>query len=261
MIIKFKKNVSKGSRFNQIYVPRCMGNLIEAGDEVEVRLTKKSVSLHYSQGLKKLSEFKENLIKDTFSFLNNYNNVNYAFVVGSFLTEKINYNDIDVVLSTNKKNNNFESIIYNKLVENFNLKFHLLAIEENRFNHLLKICPLTKSMFSKFICNRTVKIPDEKLIDKNHLKFLLMTPQDLLEIKLNSRAFFDSLRRLITIERFLKNNNLGTEEINIEIKELVNNLLYNKIKNNEEIEEKSIGILRKMIRSKLKIINSLIENG
>lgn len=114
----------------------------------------------------------------------------------------------------------------------------MLAIEENGFNRLLKICPLTKSMFSKFICNRTIKIPGEKLIDKNHIKFLLMMPEDLLEIRLNSRAFFDSLRRLVTIERFLKNNNLDTEEINIEIRELVNNLLYNKIKNNEEMEEK-----------------------
>ncbi|MEK6949198.1 MAG: hypothetical protein AABX34_03185 [Nanoarchaeota archaeon] len=261
MVTKFKKFVSKGSRFNQIYVPKNMERLIDVGDEVEVTLIKKHAGLHYSKGLKKLSKFKENLIKDVFSFLNNIESINYIFVVGSFLTEKISYNDIDIVLVTDKISNSLNEEVYGRLIEEFNLKFHLLAIEENRFNHLLKICPLTKSMFSKFICNRTVKIPDEKLIDKNHIKFLLMMPRDLLEIRLNSRAFFDSLRRLITIERFLKNNNLDMEEINIEIKESVNNLLYNKIKNNEEIEEKSIGILRKMIKSKLKIINSLIENG
>lgn len=261
MAVKFRKFVSKGSRFNQIYVPKNMETLVEVGDEVEVSLIKKHAELHYSKGLKKVSKFKESLIKGIFSFLGNIEGISRIFIVGSFLTEKISYNDIDIVLVADKISNSLNEEIYGKLIEEFNLKFHLLAIEENRFNHLLKICPLTKSMFSKFICNRTVKIPDEKTIDKNHLKFLLMMPQDLLEITLNSRAFFDSLRRLITIERFLKNNNLYTEEINIEIKGLANNILYNKIKNNEEIEEKSIGILRKMIKSKLKIINRLIENG
>ncbi|GAF87213.1 unnamed protein product, partial [marine sediment metagenome] len=38
MIIEFKKNVSKGSRFNQIYIPRNMEDLIEVGDKVVVRL-------------------------------------------------------------------------------------------------------------------------------------------------------------------------------------------------------------------------------
>ena len=33
MTVKFKKFVSKGSRFNQIYVPKNMERLIGAGDE------------------------------------------------------------------------------------------------------------------------------------------------------------------------------------------------------------------------------------
>ena len=57
MLAKFKKNVSKGSRFNQVYIPKDMESLIEVGDEVEVRLVKKSATLHYSRNLKKLSEF------------------------------------------------------------------------------------------------------------------------------------------------------------------------------------------------------------
>jgi len=258
MITKFKKNVSKGSRFNQIYVPKNMEDLIGVGDEVEVRLVKKHAELYYSKGLKKLSEFKGNLIKDVFSFLTKTANITSVFVVGSFLTEKINYNDIDIVLIV-KRNNNFEELIYNKLIDKFNLKFHILAIGEKRFEHLLKICPLTRAMFSKFICNKPLIIAKEKLIDKKHIKFLLMMPEDLLEIKLSSRTFFDNLRRLITIERFLKNNSLDIYTINNEIKKLINNRLYNKIKNNEDID--SIDFLRKIIKTKLENINELINNG
>lgn len=88
-----------------------------------------------------------------------------------------------------------------------------------------------------------------------------MMPQDLVEIKLNSRSFFDSLRRLITIERFLKNKSLDTEEINNELKNSIKERMYIKIKNNEEIEENSVSFLRKIIKTKLEIIETSIKNG
>ena len=261
MHVKFIKNVSKGSRFNQIYVPKDMESLIEVGDEVEVRLVKKSTTLHYSKNLKKLSEFKEGLIKGIFSSLNSIDSINYIFITGSFLTEKISYNDIDIVLITNKNINNFEETIYGKLIERFNLKLHLIAIEESRFNDLIKICPLTKSMFSRFICNREIKIPEEKYVDSRHIKFLLMMPYDLLDIRLSSRSFFDSIRRLITIEKFLKNKILDIEGINEELKGLLTERIYNKIKNNENIEDNSILLLQKIIKSKLHIIEKLLERN
>mgnify|MGYP001188387154 CR=1 FL=1 len=259
MPIKFKKTVSKGSRFNQIYVPKNMENLVEVGDKVEVRLIKKHANLYYSKGLKGLSEFKENLTKDIFSFLNKIPGIGSILVVGSFLTEKINYNDIDLILITNKVNNKFEETAYTKLIEKFNLKFHVLAVEEKRFWHLLKICPLTKAMLTNFISNKPIKIPNKTSIDEKHIKFLLMMPYDLLDIKLSSRTFFDNLRRLITIERFLRNKNLNIVTINEELREIIKDRLYKKIRHNEEIEENSIKFLRKMIKTKLEIIEALIK--
>ena len=261
MLVKFKKNVSKGSRFNQVYIPKDMESLMEVGDEVEVRLVKKSTALHYSRNLKKLSEFKEGLIKGIFSSLNSIGSINYIFIAGSFLTEKVSYNDIDIVLITNKSINNFEEAIYSKLIERFNLKLHLIAIEESRFNNLIKICPLTKSMFSRFICSMEIKIPEEKYVDSRHIKFLLMMPHDLLEIKLGSRSFFDGIRRLITIENFLKNKALGIEGINDELRKSLTERIYNKIRNNEGIEDSSILSLRKIIKSKLSTIEGLLKNG
>ena len=261
MLVKFKKNVSKGGRFNQVYIPKDMESLIEVGDEVEVRLVKKSVMLHYSKNLKKLTNFKEGLIKDIFSFLNDIGGTNYIFIVGSFLTEKIGYNDIDIAIVADEKHKDFEESLYSKLIERFNLRFHLLLIEENEFNRLLKICPLTKSMLSRFICNKEIKIPEEKYVDNRHIKFLLMMPYDLLEVKLSSRSFFDSIRRLITIEKFLKNKILDIECINEELKKLLTERMYNKIKNNENIEDNSILTLRKIIKSKLSIIERLLKNG
>ena len=70
--LKFIHKVSKGSRFNQIYVPIQYSEDFEAGDFVEVRLLRKPLKIFYSQSIKKLSEFKEKLVKEIFSFLKKY---------------------------------------------------------------------------------------------------------------------------------------------------------------------------------------------
>ena len=116
-------------------------------------------------------------------------------------------------------------------------------------------------MLSNFVSNKPIKIPHETSIVEKHIKFLLMMPYDLLEIKLKSRTFYDSVRRLITIERFLKNKTLDMLKINQELKSLIQDPLHNIVKNNEEMEQNSINILRKIIKKKLGIIESLVEDG
>ena len=254
----FRKSVSKGSRFNQIYVPRNMENLIEVGDEVEVKLIKKCARLHYSNA-EKLSEFKESLLKEIFSYLDEIADTSYIFAVGSFLTEKISYNDIDIVLIAPEAIS--EKTVYDKLTDKFNLKFHIISIEEKGFERLLKICPLTRAMFSRFVSNKPLAVPMEKLVDNKHLQFLLMMPQDLLDIKLSSRAFFDNIRRLVTIERFLIDKDLDMISINKELKDMINLPLYYKIKNNDGIEDATIDFLRKIIKAKLAIILKHLKNG
>lgn len=96
----FRHRVSKGSRFNQIYIPTGMAEIFEVGDLVKIRLIMKKERVYYSENLRKLgriSEFKENIIKQIFSLLEKFKEIKQAFVVGSFLTEKADYNDIDIM--------------------------------------------------------------------------------------------------------------------------------------------------------------------
>lgn len=250
----FKKRVSRGSRFNQIYIPKYLENEVEVGDEVEVKLIKKYKELYYSKGLKKLSHFKENLIKDVFSFLGRFDEILDAFIVGSFLFRKVDYRDIDIVVVTSGQKKGFDEVVYDRLINRFNLRFHVISIEKERFEYLLKVCPLTRSMFSSYVSNKKVSLDRKKIIDKKHLMFLLMMPEDLLEIRLNNRVFFDNLRRLITIERFLDGNELGLGGINKELRTLIGDRLYERMKNNEEIDENQIKGIRDIIRAKLKKI-------
>ena len=245
--------VSKGSRFNQIYVPREMELIFEVGDLVEVKLLKKSVSLFLMGGVK-LSEFKENLIKEVFSFLGRFKEIKQVFFFGSFLTKKIEYNDIDLLIVA--ENKRFDEIVYKEIIDKFNLKFHIISISEEKFLELSEICPLTRSMLSQSVSNKKFKIP-EKRIDKKHIEFLLMMPEDLIKIKTNSRVFYDSVRRLMVIERFLehKEESQGAVE-----KEMIKSLgkTFDKMKNDEEVSDKEAEDIRKIIKNKLSKIRKRI---
>jgi len=259
--MKFVHKVSKGTRFNQIYIPKEMERVFEVGDLVEIKLIEKKSKLYYSKNLKKLGEFKERLIQEIFNSLKKFNEIKQIFVVGSFLT-KIDYNDIDLILVLKDKaltNKNFKDKLNNILISKLQFRFHLLLIPENKFFELEKICPLTRNMLFYFVSDKPFEISKETILDKNHIKFLLMMPEDLLEIKSNSRVFYDNLRRIITIEMFLENKTYNLDVIESELKKLFGEALFNYLRNNEPIDDKIITNLREIIKSKLKKIKSKLE--
>lgn len=249
-IMRFITKISKGSNFNQIYIPKDKSYEFPAGKMVEVKLLE--IPLVFSHFLN-ISEFKEKLIKDIFAFLDNFD-IKQKIVCGSFLMRKIDYRDIDVLLIVEKRNEKKENQIYEKLIEKFNLNFHVIFIEEKMFERLKEICPLTRSMLYRSVSDKQVILPKRK-IDKKHLQFLLMMPEDLLKIKTNSRIFYDNIRRLIAIEFFLANKEENPEKIEKETGKIFDN-----IKNNEQISEKDMNILREIIKRKLKGIIEVIEN-
>ena len=253
---KFIHKISKGSRFNQIYIPKEMNSVFEIGDIVEIKLLSKKESFYYSKNLKKLSNYKENFVKEIFSSLAGFSDIRQVFIVGSFLTNKIDYNDLDVLLITDK---NIETKIYNLLIEKFNIKFHVITIPAHRFEYLIYSCPLTRSMLSYFVSNKEFNLPEEIKIDKNHIRYLLMTPEDLLKVNPGSRAYYDSIRRLITIENFLENKPIDILEISSHLTKIIGETLFFLIKSNEIIEKEQIEFLRKIIKEKLSTIKNKLK--
>ena len=252
MEIKFVHNVSKGSRFNQIYVPKEMKGEFEVGDLVEVRLLKKKAEIFF-YNTQEINNFKKSLIKKIFSSLPG--KIEQAFISGSFLSQ-LEYNDIDLIIISEF---DLEKEIYCFLKKEFGLKFHLLIIPKERFSNLIKICPLTRSMLYHNVSNKKFNLP-ERQIDFNHIKFLLMMPEDLLEIKTGSRVFYDSLRRLIAIEYFLRDKDEDVIKINADAEALIGKDILVSIKNNEEINDRILSNLREIIKFKLKGIRLKLKN-
>lgn len=256
---KFTHRISKGSRFNQIYIPKEFNSSFEVGDLVEIKLLEKKTSLYYSKNLEILSNFKEKLVKDIFFILSEFEGIKQIFVVGSFLTNKIDYNDIDVLIISDK---NLENKIYNELTENFNLKFHIILIPVKRLDYLERSCPLTRSMLYYFVSNKDFNLPLDIEIDKKHIQFLLMMPEDLLKLNMgsNSRVFYDNLRRLISIEKFLEKKDIDPIKLDKEVSDLIGSDIFILIKNNEKLDEKILLKLKHVISLKLNIIRRLLKH-
>ncbi|MBI2449560.1 nucleotidyltransferase domain-containing protein [Candidatus Pacearchaeota archaeon] len=258
--LKFIHRVSKGSRFNQIYVPKRIESDFEVGDMVEVRLLKKKIELYSSPNLPRISKFKEKLIRDIFSFLSGYGEIRQIFIFGSFLTKHIDYNDIDILILIEKDNQKFEKKIYNELIEEFNLKFHVICIEKDKLRELLKISPLIRNIIYFSISNKKIEDLPEIEINKNSIKFILMFPEDVLDIDVNSRMLYDALKRVFLIYNFIKKLDISSYEIDKKMINLIGMDLYESIRRDAIITKEKKEIIKNIIKKKIKFINNLLKN-
>lgn len=257
--IKFVHRISKGSKYNQIYVPLKMSGKFEVGDMVEVKLLKIKNKRFYSKKTKKLSEFKEKIISEIFSILSKNKKIEQIIVFGSFLTKNVDYNDVDVLILGEEE---IEYQVYNDLIGKINMKFHVICLKKEAFERVLKTCPLIRSMMHHFVSSKKLDVPSKTEIDENHLRYLLMMPEDLLKIKFdNGKVYYDSLRKLVSIEHFLKKNEIAPDKIDGELLKSMEKNKLDRIKKNLTVNNELVKEINGIIREKLKGINQLIENG
>lgn len=254
--------VSKGSRYNQIYVPKNKENEFEVGDIVEVRLIEKKNKLFYSPHLKRLSHFKDRLIGEIFSHLSKFKEIEQAFVFGSFLTGQTEYHDIDVLVFVKNESEGFERRVHDSLTEEFSLKFHVLIASRDGFLKTLEYGPIERSMMHYFISNKEFKVPQKREINDEVLRRLLMMPEDLFKVRFeNGRIFYDSLRTVITVENFLKGKDISLETIDKEIIILLSESKLKVLKENSYVNNELFRELKSIFTEKLKKTHHLLKNG
>ncbi|MBI2630510.1 hypothetical protein HYW76_05400 [Candidatus Pacearchaeota archaeon] len=257
MTEEFTHKISKGSRYNQVYIPQSMKSIFEVGDLVKITLLRKKSELFYSKNLNSLNKFKKDAVIRIFSSLSNIKEIKQIFVFGSFLF-KSDFKDIDVLLIANNQNKNLEEKAYSLLSEAFGLNFHIIFIPEKNFKELLKFCPLTRSMLYYSVSNKEFSLPKQEY-NPEHINFLLMMPQDLLKLNISSsRAFYDNIRRLLAIICFLEYKELNPINIEKNLSKLLdNNIIIYQIKNNLPIDKSQVRKLKDIIRKMLNKIGKL----
>ena len=133
-----------------------------------------------------------------------------------------------------------------------------MAFSEKDLNSLIEKDPLTRAMFERYASNKRIEFNNKRVIDKKHIEFLLMMPEDLLEADFPSGIFYKNIRRLAAVELFLKGKEPGEEALNAEVAKTIKRGVIGKIKSNELLAKGEINLLRKAIKNKIKKIRGML---
>jgi hypothetical protein len=236
------KKISKGSRFNQIYLQKNEGIGFEPGKSVVITplegiIAKEPAIFEYNV---KLESLKKEIVKLIFKIIDSYGHYDNIIITGSFLDKGFNFEDIDIII-INPKNMEKEKL-KNSIEENTGIKPHLILIDSESFNRGIRRDPLFRLIIDRYVsAKRTIFRKDReinyKLLDIYLLKNKnLIEGYDLFSIKQRKKL----LRDFISIKLFSENKEVTIKNIEKEInklfsKDIIENLFY--YGNNEEKHE------------------------
>ncbi|AJF62750.1 MAG: hypothetical protein QT11_C0001G0608 [archaeon GW2011_AR20] len=248
--------VSRGSKMDQIYLPKNRFGFAPGNNVLVRELTHEKQEKLFFYNIKKIEKIKIMIINEIFNLLNKYNFDN-IIITGSFLEEGFNFNDVDMVLIKDKELRLND--VKDELKENLGINFHLILIDNKSLLKGISTDPLFQTMLSKHISKKRFiyNVKPEiryRLLDMHLLKSnLLMEHFDVL--KLNEKL--DLLRNLISINLFIiKKQIISKEEVYDKIKELFGDNIIEDLKNNLVDKKKFIKKYKQIYN---KTFNKILE--
>ena len=243
------KKISKGARFNQIYLQKNEGIGFEPGKSVVISpleniIAKEPSIFEYNV---KLESLKREIVKSVFKIADRYGYYDNIIITGSFLDEGFNFEDIDIII-INPKNIEKDKL-KNSIEENTGIKPHLILIDSESFNKGIKRDPLFRLMIDRYVSAKRAIFRKDREINYKLLDIYLLKNKNLIEgydlfsIKQRKKL----LRDFISIKLFSENKEVTIKNIEKEInrlfgKDIIESLFY--YGNNEE-KHKFIAKLKK----------------
>jgi len=236
--------VSKGSRMDQVYIPKKRSGL-SIGSYVVIKPleTEKQTDNPIFYGIESLEPVKLEIINAIFQEIDKaaykYDNV---IITGSFLDKGFNFNDIDIVLVTDEKVNTkyIEKLLTNRL----GVCPHIILIDNKSLSKGMETDPLYNVMLSKCVSKKRLiyKIKRElkyKLLDLHLLKSKML-PENFDFLTGNEKYYLT--RNMIAIKLFINGKRVTKDSTDQEIdrifgKDSVKNLKLNMIEKGDFMKE------------------------
>ena len=212
--------ISKGSKMDQIYIPKNRSGLSIGSYVVITPLeTEKVIEKPYFYNIKYIEPIKLEIINKIMKIIDELADNENIIITGSFLDKGFNFNDIDIILVGENKLNikNIERVIENKI----GIKIHFILLNNRALIGGLSTAPLYQMMLSKCISKKRFvyrvkhKI-DYKILDLHLLKSKMLI--DNFDI-LNGSEKYYLLRNMIAISLYLQNNKINKELVDNEIEQ------------------------------------------
>ena len=232
--------ISKGSRMDQIYIPKNrVGFHIGSYVLLKPLETKKITEKPFFYNIDEIEPIKLGLINNVFNVLSNiagdYSNI---LVTGSFLEKGFNFNDIDLILIS-------ESEIDVKYCEdmlnnNLGIKFHIILINNKTLIRGLSTDPLYQMMVSKCVAKNRFIYKTKNEVNYKILDLHLIKSKSLIDNFdfLTGDEKYKLIRNIVAIDLFIKNNKVTIDTVDLEIKKLFGNKPIEELKKNILVADK-----------------------
>lgn len=208
--------ISKGTRMDQIYLPKLRPPGFAVGEHVEIIPTSHNKITAFTYQLSQLEPIKNIIRDEIFSYFSNLDNV---IITGSFLEKGFGFNDIDVILIDDiKTDKSWEEYFRNKL----GIEAHFICIDRKSLIKGLKQDPLFQMMMSKYLAKKREIFKFKNEFNYKILDLHLLKSKTLLENFdiLNGREKYDLTRNLISIKFFLQEKKISKMAVDREIRKL-----------------------------------------
>ena len=236
-MVELISKVSKGSKMDQIYIPKRRTNfevgscvLIKPLDEI---IEQKVKEKPYFYNVNKLEPIKLWVIDKTFNILGKliqkYDNI---IITGSFLDEGFSFNDIDLIFITSEKID--LSHIESELEKNIGINFDIIVLNNKTLIKGLNSDPLYQAMLSKCITKKRFIYRIRQSINYKLLDLHLLKSKSLIENfdVLTGDEKYGLVRNLIAIELFIHKKKVTKKLINNRINQIFGEITYKMIKKN-----------------------------
>ena len=223
MTLEIISRISKGSKIDQIYIPKNRswfetGNYVLVKPLAQNEISGRDIEKPFIYGVSKISPIKIEIIKSIFSLINKNFCPDNVIITGSFLEEGFKFNDIDILIVDEKKQDYKE--LKHVLEEKIGINIHILSLTSSELREGVSSDPLYENMLSKFIsCKRIILNIKRKILPKLLDLHLLKSKSiiDNFDI-LNGSEKYYLTKNMIAISLFIESKKVSNESINKEIK-------------------------------------------
>ena len=253
--------ISRGSKMDQVYLSKnragfAVGNYVIIKPLEERTKEIKSIEKLYFYGIKGIEPVKLEIVNKIMKIISrltyNYDNI---FITGSFLDEGFQFNDIDILILTEKET---ENTLKRELENQIGMKTHIIFFNKSSLKKALEIDPIWRLMLSRCISKKRLLPHPRKNIDYKYLDAQLIKSKALFENFdiLNGKEKYKLIRNIISIYLFVKNKEISESNIEKETKEKLG-IDSDELKNN--IVDK--GALKRYRNFYFKMEEDIIKNA
>ena len=249
-MVELISRVSKGSRMDQVYIPKNRADFA-IGSYVVIKPLKampKEEIKPFFYTVKHLEPIKSRIIEEIFRDIEEIVKCDNIIIMGSFLEEGFKFNDIDViVVSENKFNEkHLEEVLENKI----GAKFHISCISNKALLKGLSTDPLFKAMLTKCVSRRRFIYKIKPKLNYKLLDLHLLKSKPLIENfdLLNGNEKYKMARNLVAINQFINEKEVTKDKIELAIDNLFGSKTAQKLKENIVLKEDFLAGYKKIYK-------------